>query len=175
MNRLAPPALDHVVATCLAKDPDARWQSAGDVASEASMDRSSQARMPPRWRADRPTQRSRRKPRLPPSLCSRAVLVGAAAGMRMRCESNRVTDGRSCVTIVVAPGRHFFGVRRKSRSPSRLMGLTSRIAAPADVRSDLTCRDSTSSRRCRLRALKAPLHRSSHRTAAGSDSRPAGS
>jgi serine/threonine protein kinase/Tol biopolymer transport system component len=31
---LTPPALDHVVATCLAKDPEERWQSAGDVACE---------------------------------------------------------------------------------------------------------------------------------------------
>jgi serine/threonine protein kinase len=30
----APPALDHVVKKCLAKDPDERWQSAADVASE---------------------------------------------------------------------------------------------------------------------------------------------
>jgi eukaryotic-like serine/threonine-protein kinase len=28
---LAPPALDHVVETCLAKDPDERWQNVGDV------------------------------------------------------------------------------------------------------------------------------------------------
>src|SRR5258708_2325918 len=31
---MAPPALDHVVRGCLAKDPDARWQSAGDIARE---------------------------------------------------------------------------------------------------------------------------------------------
>ena len=31
---LAPPVLDHVVKKCLAKDPDERWQSAYDVASE---------------------------------------------------------------------------------------------------------------------------------------------
>ena len=31
---LAPPVLDRVVATCLAKDPDERWQSAGDLARE---------------------------------------------------------------------------------------------------------------------------------------------
>ena len=31
---LAPPALDHVVRTCLAKDPDARWQTAHDVLVE---------------------------------------------------------------------------------------------------------------------------------------------
>ena len=31
---MTPPALDHVVKTCLAKDPEDRWQSAHDVASE---------------------------------------------------------------------------------------------------------------------------------------------
>ncbi|MEA2162347.1 MAG: eukaryotic-like serine/threonine-protein kinase [Thermoanaerobaculia bacterium] len=31
---LAPTALDHVISTCLAKDPDDRWQSAHDVAQE---------------------------------------------------------------------------------------------------------------------------------------------
>jgi serine/threonine protein kinase/Tol biopolymer transport system component len=31
---LCPPALDHVVARCLEKDPDDRWQSAHDVAGE---------------------------------------------------------------------------------------------------------------------------------------------
>jgi eukaryotic-like serine/threonine-protein kinase len=33
-DALAPPALDHVVSRCLAKDPEERWQSARDVASE---------------------------------------------------------------------------------------------------------------------------------------------
>ncbi len=31
LQPLTPPALDHVVKTCLAKDPDERWQTAGDV------------------------------------------------------------------------------------------------------------------------------------------------
>jgi eukaryotic-like serine/threonine-protein kinase len=31
---MAPPAFDRVVKTCLAKDPEDRWQSAGDVAKE---------------------------------------------------------------------------------------------------------------------------------------------
>jgi Tol biopolymer transport system component len=31
---MSPPALDRVVKTCLAKDPEDRWQSAGDVAKE---------------------------------------------------------------------------------------------------------------------------------------------
>src|SRR5262249_48358399 len=33
---LTPPALEHVVKKCLAKDPDARWQNAADVSSELS-------------------------------------------------------------------------------------------------------------------------------------------
>jgi eukaryotic-like serine/threonine-protein kinase len=31
---MSPPALDHVVQTCLAKDPEDRWQAAGDVGKE---------------------------------------------------------------------------------------------------------------------------------------------
>ncbi|MGH9719473.1 MAG: protein kinase domain-containing protein, partial [Bryobacteraceae bacterium] len=31
LNSAVPPALDHLVATCIAKDPDARWQAASDV------------------------------------------------------------------------------------------------------------------------------------------------
>ena len=34
VQQMAPPALDHVVRKCLEKDPDDRWQSAHDVASE---------------------------------------------------------------------------------------------------------------------------------------------
>jgi serine/threonine protein kinase len=34
LQPLTPTALDHVVKTCLAKDPDERWQSAGDVKRE---------------------------------------------------------------------------------------------------------------------------------------------
>ena len=34
LQPLAPPALDHLVSQCLAKDPDERWQSAGDVMRE---------------------------------------------------------------------------------------------------------------------------------------------
>jgi Tol biopolymer transport system component len=33
-TRPTPPALDRAVATCLAKDPDERWQNAGDLARE---------------------------------------------------------------------------------------------------------------------------------------------
>jgi eukaryotic-like serine/threonine-protein kinase len=34
IQRMSPPALDHVVSKCLAKEPDDRWQSARDVVAE---------------------------------------------------------------------------------------------------------------------------------------------
>jgi serine/threonine protein kinase len=34
LQPLTPPALEHVIARCLAKDPEDRWQSAADVAAE---------------------------------------------------------------------------------------------------------------------------------------------
>jgi serine/threonine protein kinase/Tol biopolymer transport system component len=34
LQPLSPPALDHVVETCLVKEPDARWQNAADVGRE---------------------------------------------------------------------------------------------------------------------------------------------
>jgi eukaryotic-like serine/threonine-protein kinase len=37
---MSPPALDRLIRTCLAKDPDARWQSAGDLARELEWIRS---------------------------------------------------------------------------------------------------------------------------------------
>jgi len=50
LQPLSPPALDRVVATCLAKDPEDRWQSARDVARElqwiAGLDSSARAVLP---------------------------------------------------------------------------------------------------------------------------------
>ena len=36
LQTMTPPALDYVVKTCLAKDPDDRWQSAGDVGRQVT-------------------------------------------------------------------------------------------------------------------------------------------
>ncbi len=62
----SPPALDHVVRTCLAKDPDNRWEAAGDIARQLSWvgEGSSQA-------AGAPTAR--------PALWQRPVSVAAIA------------------------------------------------------------------------------------------------
>jgi len=66
---LTPPAFEHVVTTCLAKDPETRWQAASDVAREL------------RWIADE--RRLARTPTggLPPGAATVAAL---AAGRRRR-------------------------------------------------------------------------------------------
>src|SRR6476661_8111744 len=49
LQPMAPPALEHVVRSCLAKNPDERWQSAGDIARELrwiASGRSSQTNIP---------------------------------------------------------------------------------------------------------------------------------
>ena len=71
---MTPPALDRVVRTCLAKDPEDRWQSAGDVAKRAQVDRRGLA---PAWRRRAVTSRGRRaSTRLDGPLC--AAFVAAA-------------------------------------------------------------------------------------------------
>jgi Tol biopolymer transport system component len=55
---MAPAALDHVLAECLAKDPEARWQNAADVGRElrwiasggSGVSPAPAARVPARWR-----------------------------------------------------------------------------------------------------------------------------
>src|SRR5262245_28262936 len=63
---LAPPAFDHVVKTCLAKDPDDRWQTAHDVMAEL------------RWIAETASQLSGAAPAIPEQR-RRVRLVWAAA------------------------------------------------------------------------------------------------
>ena len=63
---LAPASLDRIVATCLAKDPDERWQSARDLLHElqwiaAGADRRRQQRDAERAR-DQPRHAARRRP-----------------------------------------------------------------------------------------------------------------
>ena len=63
---LMPAALDHVIALCLAKDPDDRWQNAGDVAKELQ------------WIAAGHAESGRQKPRrvwIPWAIAALAVLT----------------------------------------------------------------------------------------------------
>ncbi len=72
LQPLTPPAFEHVVARCLSKDPDERWQSATDIAEEL------------RWAASGagslPEQRTRRAGILPWAIAA-TVLVAAVAAI----------------------------------------------------------------------------------------------
>jgi eukaryotic-like serine/threonine-protein kinase len=65
---LSPPALEHVIATCIAKDPDERWQSCADVSRQLQ------------WAAKepKPAEVSRRRGKLLWALLSVGVLIAAA-------------------------------------------------------------------------------------------------
>ncbi len=69
LQPVTPPALDRLVRRCLAKDPDARWQSALDVALflESS--------------GDPVTESARTRSRLRPWMAATAVMGVAAAGL----------------------------------------------------------------------------------------------
>jgi Tol biopolymer transport system component/tRNA A-37 threonylcarbamoyl transferase component Bud32 len=58
-TRPVPPALDRAVATCLAKDPDERWQNAGDLARELKWIASGGAISPANYAAGRRGRNSR--------------------------------------------------------------------------------------------------------------------
>jgi len=66
-----PPALDHVVRKCLEKEPDDRWQSAHDVASEL------------RWIADLEASRSGVSPGVPPHRQRPGWLITLSAGLAL--------------------------------------------------------------------------------------------
>lgn len=93
ISTTAPPALDHVVERCLAKDPDERWQSASDVASEL------------RWVAESASQRGEdpgpvTKPRTRWAALTAAilgtivvsVLAGIAVGGRFQDDSGSASE-----------------------------------------------------------------------------------
>ncbi len=46
LQKASPPALDHLIATCLAKNPDERWQCAADIARELAWLSQAPARAP---------------------------------------------------------------------------------------------------------------------------------
>jgi eukaryotic-like serine/threonine-protein kinase len=99
LQPLAPATLDHVVRKCMAKDPDERWQSAADIASELrwASETSAAAISPPRpVAAD-----TRRRPALRTLTGAALVVLGLAAGFglsRVRRAASPVE--RSVFTIL---------------------------------------------------------------------------
>jgi serine/threonine protein kinase len=102
---LTPAALEHVIATCLEKDPERRWQSAADVARELEWIAAGSAIDPA------PARRSR-KHLGAIVIASLAVLAAAATAMYVRERSKPVTP---IAFSILAP--HGFTVRASAISP----------------------------------------------------------
>lgn len=104
MQPLTPPALDHVVQTCLAKDPDERYQSAHDLllqlrwiaaaGSQAGVAAPVAARRRVRWQA-----------RVAAAVAATAILT--AAGVWNFAAPSRVTPPVLRATIALPPGMEF--------------------------------------------------------------------
>lgn len=85
MQPLTPPAFEHVVARCLNKDPEERWQSAQDIAGELRWAATTEAELPAR--------RSKRAVLLPWAVTAAVVLAATAAVAvhRLRAPAPRVS------------------------------------------------------------------------------------
>jgi eukaryotic-like serine/threonine-protein kinase len=116
---MTPPALDRVVKTCLAKDPEDRWQNAGDVAKEL------------KWIAEGPAAgaaaptadagRQRRRERLAWAVAALALLLGALSAFPGRRPQS--PEELTRFKIIAPPGRSFFGFAVLSPDARRLLLL----------------------------------------------------
>jgi serine/threonine protein kinase/Tol biopolymer transport system component len=99
----SPPALDRVVTTCLAKDPEDRWQNAGDVAKELKWIAESGPGSP--QTGLRPRQTPRRLIGTAATLFVLAAVALAAILVRLRSEA---ADRRPVRLSVLPPDRTSF-------------------------------------------------------------------
>ena len=98
LQPLAPSTLDHVVRKCMAKDPDERWQSAADIASELAWasETSAAAISQPRP----VVAETRRRPALRTLAGLALVLLGLAAGLALSRVRRASPAERSVFTIL---------------------------------------------------------------------------
>jgi hypothetical protein len=115
-----PPALDHVVQRCLEKDPDDRWQSARDIASELQWisEAGSQAGV-----ATSVTMRRKTREKLTWLVAAGAViLAGFFALALFRERAARPTPSRVAFEIIPPEG-HSISSRRLSPDGRRILYL----------------------------------------------------
>ncbi len=115
LKPLTPPALDRCVKRCLAKDPDRRWQSAGDLADELQ------------WLGGSPDSgvgvaglaraNSRLRQRLPWVLAAAGVIVAIAFGIFDRGDSS-LESQRQIIATINAPERLRFNLAGDFSGPS---------------------------------------------------------
>ena len=134
-----PPALERLVRTCLAKDPDERWQSAGDVARELKWIAEGSAAggsvAPPRRTDRRSVER-----RLAWAVAAVAILVAALlALLRPPIAGAR---GADALRGPRPPGQSFIELRR---ALSRTRGASSCSSGTTAERTRSPCDRSTAS------------------------------
>jgi eukaryotic-like serine/threonine-protein kinase len=116
LQPMSPPALERVVAACLAKDPEDRWQNAGDVAKEL------------KWIAEGSgvgaapaVAHPRSQAWLPWAIAGLAVFLGAAAALLSR--SSKAPQDLTRFTIMPPAGQIFFGLTAISPDAGRILFL----------------------------------------------------
>jgi hypothetical protein len=116
---MSPPALDRVVQTCFAKDPEDRWQSAGDVAKELKWIAEGTPAGVTLPRADTSVQR--RRLRLAWFVAAVALLFGAVSAFLSR--QSRPPEELTRFTIMPPSGQSFFGFVVLSPDARRILFL----------------------------------------------------
>ena len=127
---MSPPALDRVVKTCLAKDPEDRWQTAGDVGKELRVDRGGLGRR--RRRARRPCARRRRQRE---RLAWTLVAAAASRGAALFCARiARATWSRDPFRAVAPPPGSRASIPTRRLSPDgRRVAFVGEDRGPADA------------------------------------------
>ena len=114
-----PPALDRLVRTCLAKDPDERWQSAGDIARELKWI----GEASPAGAAAHPgvARRQRLGSGLAWTVAGVAILLGALSSLLAR--RAQAPGELTRFTIMPPSGQIFFGMVTLSPDARRILFL----------------------------------------------------
>jgi eukaryotic-like serine/threonine-protein kinase len=116
---MSPLALDRIVQACLAKDPEDRWQSAGDVVKQLKWIGEGTPAGAPLPRAETTVQR--RRLRLAWFVAAIAVLFGAASVFLSR--RSRLPEELTRFAIVPPSGQTFFSVVVLSPDAERILFL----------------------------------------------------
>jgi Tol biopolymer transport system component len=114
---MSPPALDRVVKTCLAKDPEDRWQSAADVARELKWIGEGSAAGVAAPVAVSSRRRSREV--IAWTLAALAIVVAAALAVRLRRPAVREESLR--FSIMAPSGEGFIGAPLLSSDARRVL------------------------------------------------------
>ena len=169
LQPLTPPALDRVVATCLAKDPDERWQSAGDLAREL------------KWIAETGMQVSGAAPRATTvrtrarlAWVMAAVATAAALGIGALQFARPRPEPAAAIRFQVSPpaGSSLSATRGRSlRRFLRMASASSLVSTPLAESRWRSGRSTREKRRC-FQGRKAGRFRSGRPTAGSSASLP---